>query len=160
MVHMLCRSRNIFILDILDKAIDLVKPAFLGRSPTMAGLATKRLAREKMVRKQVDHQRKRQKKDQVTQRFGKPERLVVFFLSLSLWFPDFFTLQSFLSSFCMAFKKKKVSRSDGRNHRERDGRCTDNTSPHAHFSCHTCKCVHVAQGLGYTETCVFVLCAK
>ena len=159
MVHILCRSRNIFIFDILHNALDVVEPAFLGRSPTMAGLAAKRLAREKMVRKQVDHQRKRQKKDQVTQRFGKPERLVVFFCL----FRCGSQIRSLYSHSCPAFAWhvfKKVSRSDGRNYRDRDWRCTDNTSPHAHFSYHTCKCVHVAQGLGYTETCVFVLCAK
>ena len=82
---------------------------------------------------------------------------ICFFVS-SLWFPDSFTLQSILSSFCIVCFLK-VSRSDRRNYRERDGMCTNNTSPHAHFSHYTCKCVHGAQGLGYTGTCVSVLCA-
>ena len=83
-------------------------PAFLGRSPTMAGLAAKRLARSKMVRNQVDHQRKRQKKNKVTYGFGKLERLLVIELwwsfGVSSWlFPDLIILQSILSRICIIF---------------------------------------------------------
>ena len=74
----------------------------------------------------MDHQRKRQSHSEF-----RENGTTCFFLVSSVCFPDSFTVQSILSSFCIIFLI--VSRSDSRNYSERDGWCTDNTSPHAHF---------------------------
>ena len=52
----------------------------------------------------MDHQRKRQKKDQVTQSSGKRNNLQYFLVS-SLWLPDSLTLLSVLSSFFVRNQK-------------------------------------------------------